>query len=271
MPCVLRSFQYATSKIMDYYGNLQYVQLLVHFVNNPIPRGFFCCLVIQICQTLPKNWLPPLKSTEQKQHTYNNLITFHTLDTGHSISLIDKIGYLEILISHHEENPRVIHYEVQQFLTKALNNVCNHLQLDNGLLYYGFFCNCDTMANNNHIASLPKQLDPPPCWVNCSYDKMKLTPAHLVWLVPPKSLSSPAHSSGDGLKMVNEQRPTMKLLRKIVIPRIAARWEIVADYLEYEPEYKQLIRKKKCEDPVECCAELLEDWLCSDRGISPKT
>ena len=63
----------------------------------------------------------------------------------------------------------------------------------------------------------------------------------------------------------------MKLLRKIVIHRIAASWEVVADYLEYEPEDKQLIRKKKHDDPEGCCVELLEDWLYSDRGISPKS
>ena len=63
----------------------------------------------------------------------------------------------------------------------------------------------------------------------------------------------------------------MKLLRQIVIPRIAASWETVADYLEYEPEYKQLIKRKRHNDAQECCVELLEDWLCSDRGVSPKS
>ena len=63
----------------------------------------------------------------------------------------------------------------------------------------------------------------------------------------------------------------MKLLHKIVIPRIAASWETVADYLEYEPEYKQLIRKNKNNNPQECCVELLEDWLRSDRGVFPKS
>ena len=63
----------------------------------------------------------------------------------------------------------------------------------------------------------------------------------------------------------------MRLLHEIVVPRIAAKWSIVADYLKYELEYKQLIREKCRDDPERCCVELLEDWLTSNRGVSPKS
>ena len=63
----------------------------------------------------------------------------------------------------------------------------------------------------------------------------------------------------------------MRLLHEIVIPRIATDWSMVADYLEYEVEYKQVIKEKCHNDPERCCVELLEDWLSSDRGISPKS
>ena len=63
----------------------------------------------------------------------------------------------------------------------------------------------------------------------------------------------------------------MRLLHEIVILRIAANWSIVADYLEYELEYKQLIKERFHDDPLKCCVELLEDWLSSNRGISPKS
>ena len=185
MPCVLRS-QSDTSTILDQYGNLQHVQLLAHFVNNPLPRGFFCSLVVQICQNLPTNWLLPLQSTKQKQHTYNNLITFHTSDTGHSISLIDKIGYLEIQIRHKKTIP-AIHYDVQQFLTKIFEAVCSHLQLDYKQLCYGFLCNCtEKMATEHHIVSLPKELDHIPRWIQCPYSTMELKESHLMWLQPQK-------------------------------------------------------------------------------------
>ena len=180
MPCVLQSHS-ITSTILDQYGNLQHVQLLVHFVDNPLPRGFFCCLVVHISQNLHKNWDLPLKSTEHNKHTYNNLITFHTSDTGHSISLIDKIGYLEIQIRH-QKTSTPIHYSVQQFLSDAFDKVCNHLQLDDKKLCYGFLCNCSySMASENHVASLPKEFDPARRWIHCPYSRMELTTSHLIW------------------------------------------------------------------------------------------
>ena len=63
----------------------------------------------------------------------------------------------------------------------------------------------------------------------------------------------------------------MRLLHEIVVPRIAADWSIVADYLEYEVVYKQVIKERCHNDPERCCVELLEDWLSSDRGVSPKS
>ena len=42
----------------------------------------------------------------------------------------------------------------------------------------------------------------------------------------------------------------MRLLHEIVVPRIAADWSIVADYLEYEVEYKQVIKEKCRDDPM---------------------
>ena len=62
----------------------------------------------------------------------------------------------------------------------------------------------------------------------------------------------------------------MRLLHEIVVPRIAAKWSMVADYLEYEVEYKHLIKEKCYHDPERCCVELLEDCLTS-KGISPKS
>ena len=63
----------------------------------------------------------------------------------------------------------------------------------------------------------------------------------------------------------------MRLLHEIVVPRIAAKWNVVADYLGYEVEYKQLIEKKCNHDPESCCVKLLEDWLSSNRGVTPKS
>ena len=63
----------------------------------------------------------------------------------------------------------------------------------------------------------------------------------------------------------------MRLLHEIVVPRIAADWSMVADYLKYELEYKRLIRENCRDNALRCCVELLEDWLTSNRGVTPKS
>jgi len=63
----------------------------------------------------------------------------------------------------------------------------------------------------------------------------------------------------------------MKLLHEIVVDRIASKWEKVADYLGFELEYKELIRRTCNQDPLNCCVKMLEDWLGSNRGVSPKS
>ena len=63
----------------------------------------------------------------------------------------------------------------------------------------------------------------------------------------------------------------MKVLHQVVIPRIAARWSMVADFLEYELEFKEIINLHCHHDPLHCCDYLLRDWLRSNRGVSPKS
>lgn len=63
----------------------------------------------------------------------------------------------------------------------------------------------------------------------------------------------------------------MKLLHEIVIPKIAARWRMVADYLEYQIGFKEIIEVDCHHKAMDCCAYLLQDWLVNNRGVSPKS
>ena len=63
----------------------------------------------------------------------------------------------------------------------------------------------------------------------------------------------------------------MRVLHDIVIPRIAFMWSTVADYLDYEISFKKGIEEQGFHDPFKCCAKLLEDWLSTGRGVSPKS
>ena len=63
----------------------------------------------------------------------------------------------------------------------------------------------------------------------------------------------------------------MKWMHKVIIPKVCFCWRTVADYLEYPVEKKKEIEERQRGDPYNCCAELMEDWLASDRGVTPKT
>ena len=179
MPCVLPIFT-SSYNILDEYGSLQHSKLIIQFSHGPLPQGFFCFAIVEIFRDLPKNWELPIQSKTEKRHTYSNLVTFHTY-TGHSLSLIDRIGYIEIQIRHKEKTTPSINSRVLKIITDALNKACYHRQLDKKELLFGFYCTCGS-TSETHLAMLPKQFDITPDWINCSYQKMKLTTDHIVWL-----------------------------------------------------------------------------------------
>ena len=63
----------------------------------------------------------------------------------------------------------------------------------------------------------------------------------------------------------------MRLLYKLIIPKISAHWDVVLANLQYELAFKQELDRKYRGNPRECCTALLEDWISSNRGVIPKT
>lgn len=63
----------------------------------------------------------------------------------------------------------------------------------------------------------------------------------------------------------------MKWMHKLVIPQICSHWKKVADFLDYPIAKKHEIQESERDDPKKCCEKLMEDWLISDRGVTPKT
>ena len=59
-------------------------------------------------------------------------------------------------------------------------------------------------------------------------------------------------------------------LMKIVVPRVATRWKDFAIALDYDDYTVQYIESRYCNDPGECCKELLKDWLTTENGAKPK-
>ena len=172
------------SDILSQYGCLQGEPLLIQFVSNLLPRGFFCCLAVQMLQQLPKSW-GQLFTQKDTRHTYSNLITIR-LQNAYSLSLIDKLCHLEVQIRHHKEsyyqqNP--VHIAVQGFLANALEVVCDQLNFNHGRLLYGFHCQCGEY-DDEHIAVLTT-LTPPFDYALCrqgSVTTTELKNGHTVWL-----------------------------------------------------------------------------------------
>ena len=169
--------------ILSQYGYLQAEPLCIQFVSNLLPRGFFCCLVVQMLQQLPNKW-GNIYTQKDTHHTYSNLITLR-LHNAYSLSMIDKLSYLEVQIRHQQSNyyhQSPIHTVVQKTLSNALKSVCKQLAFNHGRIQYGVHCECG--EHGDHIALLTR-LIPPFDYALCRYDNIistKLKYEHTVWL-----------------------------------------------------------------------------------------
>ena len=173
-----------TDHMLSQYGCLQGEPLLIQFASNLLPRGFFCCLAVQILQQLPKGW-GHFINQKDTHHTYSNLITFR-IQSAYSLSLIDRLTYLEVQIRHQKKDyyhRYPIHIKVQDILTNALETVCEQLTFNHARLQYGFHCQCRE-HDNEHIAVLTR-LTPPFDYALCRYGSViptELNNSHTVWL-----------------------------------------------------------------------------------------
>jgi len=63
----------------------------------------------------------------------------------------------------------------------------------------------------------------------------------------------------------------MKQLHKYVIPKVAADWRKVAEFLELDASTIEHV-KEICEsDPTRCCEEVFRKWLKVEKTLMPKT
>ena len=169
--------------ILSQYGVLQGEPLLIQFASNLLPRGFFCCLAVEILQRLPTGWNHVLNQ-KGTHHTYSNLITFRS-QSSYYLSLMDKLLFLELQIRHQKSgyyNHYSIHTKVMDILDNVLEKVCEQLTFDHGRLRYGFHCQCGDY-DDEHIATHTRT--PPFDYAQCRHGSLtptKLMKEHIVWL-----------------------------------------------------------------------------------------
>ena len=190
IPFILPTCDSKQKELLHQYGHLHGEPLLVRFQSGLLPRGMFCSLIVELLQHSPKGWHPHF-SHEGVHHTFSNLITFRLHD-GYSLSLLDKVSYLEVQVRHPEADINVpVHNGVYNYLVYALTEVCIHLNFDYERLQYGFVCQCGK-GIDNHIAVV-LDITSSMRYAECSLDSLhlvKLDCSHLFWFSSAQTSSS---------------------------------------------------------------------------------
>ena len=137
MLSILDSFKGEKSSLLDSLP-ASIELLLIQFKSGTLPRGIFCCLVVQLIQIKSTEWaLQPILN--EQRCVYENLVIFFIQYSGHYLVLFDKVTHLEIqmrpIASENDSNKT--YYKVRQFITDALKEVCSCTDND---LKYGFYC-----------------------------------------------------------------------------------------------------------------------------------
>ena len=183
IPFVLSAYDLQNEDdILSQYGHLQGEPLLIQFHSGLLPRGLFCSLIVQLLQ-YPFKGSEPHFSQEDEQHAFSNLFTF-SLPNAYSMSLVDKLSYLEVQIRHPKkafDDP--VHPRVYNYLMYVLTDVCNHLKFSFERLRSGFLCK-GCKYTEDHIAILPS-ISSSMVYAKCCMNstcQMELNSSHFIWL-----------------------------------------------------------------------------------------
>ena len=173
-----------SSEILDQYGHLQGEPLLVQFHSGFLPRGLFCCLIVELLQHPPRGWEPHI-CYEKTHHTFSNIITF-ILPNSYFLSLLDKVSYLELQIRSLEEavSEVPIHVDVYNYLVYALTAVCIHLNFDYERLQYGFLCKCGKKPDHHIAITRLSSVSSEAPYAKCTVDnarQFKMNPSQKIW------------------------------------------------------------------------------------------
>ena len=162
--CIVKPLliQFTKSSMPDAYGTL--------------PRGVFCCLVVQLLDKCP-NWR--LQWSINEEIVFNNLITFSS-ETGHFITLMDKISFLEIQVRHKKNVESSTCPDIFDALCDSLNSIGRKLQFYDFKLVFGFACECSKECHVTRYS--PKRQTPETEYGYCQYDQQtEITESHLIW------------------------------------------------------------------------------------------
>ena len=150
--------------------------LLIQFestdLTNSFPRGFLCFLVVQLIHST--------KWELYKKNTYNNTLTFFKVNDGYYVTLVDKIFFLEIIVTHDDTDKPPIHHKVFQTIERAIFEVGKKLNIVIKLKY-GFVCKMCGDSEETHMTYLSynKIYE---CYC-AGQNRTELEESHKVWLL----------------------------------------------------------------------------------------
>ena len=191
MPSLLNTCNFSTNdlKFLEKYGTSNSKSNGESFIVNPLliqftkssmpeshgtfPRGVLCCLAVHLLDR-NSNWR--LKWSRHEEILFDNLITFST-ETGHFITLTDKILFLEIQVRHKKNVNASTCCDILNILWHSLNSVGEKLQFYDFQLVLGFACTCESSKDGHFTRYSPESE-----YSYCHYDEQtELTESHLVW------------------------------------------------------------------------------------------
>ena len=138
------------------------------------PRGFFCFLIVQLLHS--GNW------KLYKENAKHNLITFLISDhSAYYVTLIDKIFFLEVHVTHESSDMAPIHHEVFKTIERSLTVVGERLHIVIKIKV-GFLCKKCQDTSEEHITYLPQNISEHR-YCSCIAQKpTKIEKSHEAWL-----------------------------------------------------------------------------------------
>ena len=141
MLSILDSFKSESFHIFDFLPPPPSIPLLMQFKSGTLPRGVFCCLVVQLIRYKSSDWT--LQSAlNGNSCIYENFVVFCIQDSIHYLVLFDKISHLEIQLipgsTSADKDNTLLYHNVLQCIIEALKEVCSCKHDD---IKYGFYCN----------------------------------------------------------------------------------------------------------------------------------
>lgn len=142
---------------------------------DTFPRGVFCCLVVELLQDDSK-WKLVWSSTGDE--VFDNLVTLSYKKTGHKITLIDRILFLEVQVRHKNISQFPVHCEVKQILEVALVKIGNKLNFYDWKINCGFLCS-ECQGGETHMTEPYTESSTS---LSCYYGKTTtVTDSHRIW------------------------------------------------------------------------------------------